>query len=707
MLRQISIAACIAALIGLVGAGIEAHRMGPPPLHKADTLSVTVLDRDDALLRAYTTPDGRWRLPVTAADVDPIYLRMLLAFEDRRFYAHMGIDPLGYVRIAFEVARHGRLVSGGSTLTMQAARLLDETHEKTARGKVRQMLRALQLEARLTKTEILNLYLRLAPFGGNVEGVRAASLAYFGKEPRRLSYAEAALLVALPQSPNTRRPDKFPQAARRARDKVLRHSVAQGILSNDDAQAAMRQTVSSERRTPPQLAAHLADAEVQAAPTQLVHRTTLNGRLQAALEGLAREHVKTLGQGLSAAIIAIDHTTGETVGYVGSAGFLDADRQGAVDMARAVRSPGSTLKPLIYGLAFDAGLAHPETLIEDRPTRFGTYVPKNFDHDWHGTVTIREALAKSLNIPAVKVLEAVGPAKLHARMTALGLNPQLPRDAEPSLALALGGVGLKPTELAAIFAAIARGGSSIPITHRRNPATEVPLCPTATDAEPRRTEACTTTQPRVRLMSETAAFYLTDVLKNAPPPTNARAGQIAYKTGTSYGYRDAWSAGFDGRHTLVVWVGRPDGSPVAGLSGRQSAAPLLFDAFQRIAERRVPLAAAPRGWVRQSTSELAPTLRRFGDSREGLTAGAFRSPTVAIAFPPDKSEIEADPSDGDAVIVKADGGTLPLTWMVDGTPIASDPSRREATLVAAGRGFIKLSVIDALGRTDRVTVRLK
>jgi penicillin-binding protein 1C len=361
-------------------------------------------------------------------------------------------------------------------------------------------------------------------------------------------------------------------------------------------------------------------------------------------------------------------------------------------MARAVRSPGSTLKPLIYGLAFDGGIVHPETLIEDRPARFGTYVPKNFDHDWHGTVTIREALAKSLNIPAVKVLDTVGPTKLFARLKALGLEPQLPRDAEPSLALALGGIGLRPTDLAAIYVAIARGGAAVPIRHRRDANSASAPAPRPRDT---------------RLMSEAAAFYLRDILINAPPPAHARPGQIAYKTGTSYGYRDAWSAGFDGCHTIIVWVGRPDGAPVSGLSGRQSAAPLLFDAFQRISERRVPFGPAPHGVVRLTTAELPPTLRRFADTREDISTGTFRTQPLTIAFPPDKSEIEAQPSDGEAIVIKAEGGALPLTWLVDGKPIDSDPGRRDATLDGAGRGFVKLSVIDANGRTDRVTVRLK
>ena len=216
-------------------------------------------------------------------------------------------------------------------------------------------------------------------------------------------------------------------------------------------------------------------------------------------------------------------------------------------MTEAVRSPGSTLKPLIYGLAFEAGLAHPETLIEDRPARFGLYVPKNFDQSWHGTITVRMALAQSLNIPAVKVLEAIGPAKLYGRLQQVGITPVLPKGAEPSLALALGGLGLKLSDLAALYAALARGGEPIALTHRRG------------GAGGRRRRSAGT-----RLLSPVAAWYVTDILRNAPAPANARPGQIAYKTGTSYGFRDAWAVGYDGRHTIAVWVGRPDGAATPG-----------------------------------------------------------------------------------------------------------------------------------------------
>lgn len=672
-------------------------RLPPPPLENASSVSATVLDRNGRLLRPFTTPDGRWRLPVEKADVDPRYLEMLFAFEDRRFYSHGGVDAHAVTRAVLQAIVNGRIVSGASTLTMQTARLLHQRHERTLDGKLTQMLHAIQLERQLSKSEILDLYLRLAPFGGNIEGVRAASLAYFGKEPARLSVAEAALLVALPQSPEARRPDRHSPAARKARDRVLEVAVSRGVITSAEADRARAEGVPVARRSFPMLAPHLSDAERSEFPARQVHRLTLDRRIQSALEELVAERAKLLGNRLSAALIAVDHTSGEILAHVGSPGLLASDRFGAIDMTAAVRSPGSTLKPVVYGLGFERGIAHPETLIEDRPVRFGSYRPENFDESYRGTVSIREALAASLNIPAVRVLDALGPDLLIGRLRRAGAEPVLPEGARASLAVALGGLGLTLKDLAGLYASLAKGGRYVELVHRQG------------EAEARRLSGEIAQDARKALLNPVAAWYIADILKSAPAPQGARRGRIAYKTGTSYGYRDAFAVGFDGRHTVAVWVGRPDGASTPGLVGRTAAAPILFDAFARLAPQRTRLQGPPRGALRVSGSELPATLQRFGRSAPAKRdASAFRNDPLLIAFPPDRSELELMAGlDPEPLPLKADGGALPLTWLVDGQPIASDPHRREAQWPPRGEGFAKVSVIDANGSVDRVTVRLR
>ena len=679
------------AIIALTAGSIRlaVHDMGPPPIEAADALSPTVVDRHDRLLRAFTTPQGRWRLPVEVAGVDPRYIAMLIAYEDRRFHSHHGVDPLAFARGLGLAAWHRRIVSGGSTLTMQVARLLQGEHERTGIGKLRQSIRALQLEQRLSKAEILRLYLRMAPFGGNIEGVRAASLTYFGKEPQRLSIGEAALLVAIPQSPETRRPDRWPVAAGKARARVLARALSSGVITRDEATRAAAEPVPTQRREFPRLAPHLAEAEVATNVQRTLHRLTLDAQVQGQLEDLAKTHARGLGERLSAAILAVDHKSGEVIAHVGASDFFDDTRFGSVDMVRGVRSPGSTLKPIIYGLGFEAGLAHPETLIEDRPVRFGTYAPKNFDEDFNGTVTVRDALARSLNIPAVKMLNAVGPGKLMGRMRRAGVNGVLPKETtEPTLAVALGGIGLRLHDMTALYAALARGGDAVTLYHSRD-----------------EKRAASNVRPR-QLLSNVAAWYVTDILKDAPPPASAQGGRIAYKTGTSYGYRDAWAIGYDGRYTIGVWIGRPDSAATPGLTGRSAAAPILFDAFQRLSRDRVALAAAPSAAIRSTGANLPPPLKRFQEPGEIAHDGGYLDTAVQIAFPPDRAEVEVEDAEA-PILLKAEGGVLPLIWLADGAPLGLDGSAREVVWTPKGLGFVKLSVIDARGRVDRVTIRLR
>ena len=377
-------------------------------------------------MRAFTTPDGRWRLPVTAADVDPRFLAMLIAYEDHRFYAHPGVDVLSLGRAALQWARHGHIVSGGSTLTMQVARLTEPRAGKSLAGKFDQILRAIKIERQTSKTGILDLYLALAPYGGNIEGVRAASLSYFGREPKRLTIGEAALLVALPQSPETRRPDRFPDAARAARDTVLDRVFARGIITQAERDAAKREAVPRKRRAFPMLAAHASEEAFRREPGQRILPLTLDAKLQASLETLAREAAAAIGPKLSCAILVIDNASGEIRAHVGAAEYFSQERAGSIDMTFALRSPGSTLKPFIYALAFENGIAHPETILDDRPRHYGSYAPENFDLSFQGTVTARRALQSSLNLPAVELLDDIGPARFIARLRNAGARVVLP-----------------------------------------------------------------------------------------------------------------------------------------------------------------------------------------------------------------------------------------------------------------------------------------
>ena len=639
--------------------------------------SVEVLDREGRLLRAYTVSDGRWRLPVDLADVDPDYIEMLLTYEDRRFRDHAGVDPRAMARAVAQALWNGRIISGGSTLTMQVARLLEEGTTGEVGGKLRQMRVALALERRLTKDEILSLYLLLAPFGGNLEGVRAASLSYFGKEPARLTPAEAALLVAIPQSPESRRPDRAADRAEAARNRVLDRAVTFALLDAEEATAALRENVPGTRLPFPLHAPHLADRALADDPAALRHDLTLDLGLQSALEQLAADSVQGQGDQLQVAIVVADHASGEILASVGSAAFAADARQGFVDMTTALRSPGSTLKPLVYALAFDQGLAHPETLVDDRPMTFGTYAPQNFDRLYRGEIRVREALQLSLNIPVVALTQALGPARLLSAMGKAGVDYALP-GSEPGLAVALGGVGVTLEDMVQLYAALARGGVALPLTWRQS----------GDRAEGE------------RLVSAVAAWQVADILAGLAPPPGAPSNRLAYKTGTSYGHRDAWAIGFDGTHVIGVWLGRADGTPVPGVFGADLAAPVLFQAFGRLKPRLDPQPPAPAATLLVSNAELPQPLQRFRP-RDAAFAEAPDAP--AVAFPPDGAEVELLAA---GLKVRVQGGTAPFTWLVDGTPVLTASRDRESLLDLPGTGFVTLSVIDAKGRSARAQVRV-
>jgi len=662
-------------------------RLLPPDLSRLHALSTEVVAADGSTLRLFTASDGRWRLPADIDRIDPLLVDMLIAREDHRFYDHVGVDPLAVGRALAQAIGEGEIVSGASTITMQAARLL-EPRDRTIGAKLIEMARALQLEWRFDKKEILSIYLTLAPYGGNIEGVRAASLFWFGHEPVALTPAEAGLLVALPQAPERLRPDRHPVMAIEARARVLTAAAERGVIAERIATEAMTASMPTDRRAAPLLAAHLAERLHRDRPAEDHIETGIDAELQAGLERLVARHAGQFGDAVSVAVLAVENTTGIVRGYVGAPDYLDRSRYGPIDMVTAVRSPGSTLKPFAYAMAFDARLLHPETAMLDVPMHFGSYAPQNFDGFYRGEITAADALRASLNVPAVAVLERIGPAPFLDRLAGAGVHLEMPAaERAPGLAIILGGVGATLEELVTLYEGLARGGTIRPL----------------------RLDLAIDPGSERRLVSPLGAWYVTRILETVPPPPDrlsgadrANAPVLAYKTGTSYGYRDAWAIGYDARYTIGVWVGRPDGTFSSGRIGRDTAAPLLFDAFDLLPVdagaivRNRPSGPSPAGALLVgSTTELPVPLRRFG----GAAAVAESTAGPVISFPVDGGRIPLrSGAELTPLALDATGGTLPLLWFVNGEAVTSDAWKRRTAWQPDGPGQARITVIDGDGR---------
>ncbi len=686
------------ACAGVLALGLAAaDTVLPPPLERYTDRSPMVLARGGEVLRAFLSRDDKWRLGATVAMVDGRYLEALRLYEDRRFYSHPGVDPIAAARAAGQLLASGRVVSGASTLTMQAARLLEPgplgLGQRGVGTKLRQMARAFQLERRYSKDEILAIYLTLAPFGGNLEGVRAASLAYFGKEPTHLTWSEAALLVALPQSPERQRPDRHGTRARAGRDKVLRRLHGAGAIGARDLAEALAEPVPERRRSfpfhAPRLARDLARAQARRKPGAEVIRTELDAQIQTGLEDLVRRHARTLDDGASLAVVMVDNRTLSVRGYLGGSDF--GGPAGQLDLALAVRSPGSALKPFIYALAFEDVVLHPMSLIEDRRAAFGRYAPRNFDRAFQGTVTVRSALQRSLNVPAVAVLDTVGPHRFYTALRKVGARVALPGAmAQASLPLALGGAGITLRDLTMLYAGLARGGRVAPLRLR-------------TDA--RQVEGTVFVGPA-------AAWYVTDILKGVALPDGwgqarniVRDRYIAFKTGTSAGFQDAWAVGFTHDYTVGVWTGRADGTARPGRIGRNAAAPLMLMAFGLLPPERGEEAPRPEGVIAVRTvKDLPPALRSF--AVEDRPGGFETTDPLRILYPPDGATVLYR-GEGRPLTFSAEGGQAPLRWIVNGSVLPQGPgSGHLADWMADGAGFVDVSVLDASGASARSSFRI-
>lgn len=653
----------------------------PPPLQSAAKTSSIVLDRNGHWVHAFTNSDGNWRFKANLEDIDPSFLDNLILVEDKRFYQHAGVDPLAIMRASFSALKNGRFVSGASTITMQTARLL-EPRPRNLGSKFVEILRAFQIERRLSKDEILSVYLTLAPYGGNIQGVRAASLVWFNKEPLMLTSAEQALLIALPQSPEARRPDRKPKIALKTRAQILNKLTNLEALSQKLALEASTAILPKKRSAFPRAAWHFSYQISQKHPS-VETSTSLDLSLQNRTESIVSEYVEPYNDDATGAVIIVDNKTHEIITLVGSAGL---DRPGGwIDLTSAIRSPGSTLKPFIYALAFEDGTLHADSIIKDMPRSFGGYNPENFDRTFRGEVRMREALQHSLNIPAVSALEQIGSARFAAALTMAGTKLQTPEKAnkKAGLAIALGGAGIRMREMAMLYTALATDGSVKPL--RSRPDQEV-----STDS--------------YQLISSQTAATIRSILQDAPSlkgrvPARLvqHAPNITFKTGTSYGYRDAWAAGVNNQYTVITWIGRADGAPRPGKTGRNTAAPLLFSIFDML---------QTDGQLQQRPSDTPNAIHSVQASIRPSREPSSLPPQ--IIFPRNGIEVFYDPTkkQNKGLALTARGGSGTTQWYVDGQKIEKDPLGDRFLWHPNKEGFYTLSAVDVLGQSSTVTVRV-
>ncbi len=543
--------------------------------------AVTVIAENGMPLRGFPDENGVWRYPVKLEDVSPLYIDALLNYEDRWFWYHPGVNPLSMVRALYQYIKISKPQSGGSTLTMQVARLF-YPHSKTVPGKLSQIYRAVQLEFNYSKKEILTLYLNYAPFGGPVEGVQAASFAYLGKSAKELSHAEAALLAVLPQSPTRLRPDRHPKRATKARNKVLDRMARFGVWKPEIVEDAKIEKVIPRFNPRPMIAPLLAerlksDSSFSIPNSSIIH-TTIDFFMQQTVEGLIRGFIQTTPPHTSAAALVVENETLNVKAYIGSADFSDDSRFGHVNMVQAYRSPGSILKPFLYAFALEEGLIHSESLLVDAPFSFKEYRPDNFTRNFTGPVSASEALQRSLNIPAVDLLDRLDPNFFDTRLRQGGLHLQFPPNQSPNLTMILGGVGISLEAMVSAYTSFARQGLAGMLKYNLS-------TPLENDR---------------RMMSPGAAYIIRQILQEHRRPdlpggnlSLSSSRQIAWKTGTSYGFRDAWTIGVTDHYTIGVWVGRPDGTPSPGQYGRATAAPLLFAIADSLPRRYTPPQVIP------------------------------------------------------------------------------------------------------------------
>lgn len=565
-----------------------AHICFPLPKEKLQPEpSTIVMDRSGEWLRAFTSQDEMWRFPVTSMDeISPILQTAMLTYEDKWFYHHWGINPVSLLFATIDNFKAGEIVRGGSTITMQLARLM-EPKKRTIPNKCIEMFRAFQLELTYTKSEILTFYFNLLPYGGNIVGSGAAARLYFNKPQSTLSHGEAALLAAIPNSPEYLRPDRFPKQARKARKKVLYRMKDAGKITEELLQEALHESIPTERSLLPFKAPHLSrllSNQIQSKITQRIGnrqiRTTIDIRYQDLAEHILKDRLLPLQtQGVSTgAVVVLDTKSHELLALAGSHDFFDKKADGQVNGTLALRSPGSTLKPFIYALAIDKGDITPKTLLYDVPVDYVGYSPVNFDGKFTGYVTASDALSRSLNVTAVNLYAKMDNDRLYSFLKQAGIST-LTNAEDYGLSLVLGGCGINLLELTNLYAGLANMGEFAPYKY-------------LSDSEEENIEDngnLPTSTPVVygqHLLRPESCWIVTEMLTSLERPDFPRSfdmtgtmPKVAWKTGTSYGHRDAWCIGYSPELTIGVWLGNFNGTGAPILSGAETAAPILFALF--------------------------------------------------------------------------------------------------------------------------------
>lgn len=530
--------------------------------------STIVTDNKGKIVNAFLTKDQKWRMKTELNEISPLLRKTIIAKEDKYFYSHPGVNPFAVMRALFKNIFRMRRTSGASTITMQVARAL-EPGKRNLWSKTREMFRAFQLELKYSKNEILQMYLNLVPYGGNIEGVKAASLLYFQKDPDHLSLAEITALSIIPNRPSTLVMGKTNDLIIKERNRWLRKFADEKVFTQKEIEDALAEPLTAARGTVPHFIPHLSYKLKKENTNAPIIKTNIDLNTQLKTEKLVEDYSRELKLRniKNAAVIIIDNRTYNVITYVGSSSFTDTTDGGQVNGADAVREPGSTLKPLLYAMCFDEGLLTPKQVITDVPVNYEGYAPENYDKKFNGFVTAEYALEHSLNIPAVKSLKLLGHEKLIYKLSECDFYQVKKDQRKLGLSMILGGCGATLEELAGLFSVFANDGNYISPSYLQK------------DSVHR----------KVKVMSSAAAFMINDILSriNRPDfPLNWQATEhmpkIAWKTGTSYGRRDAWSIGYNKKFTVGVWCGNFSGTGVAELSGANVATPLLFKIFNTV-----------------------------------------------------------------------------------------------------------------------------